>query len=345
MSTQLRLTFNALIVSGILWILQSLGSPAYALQFDFTPEALKTIAFNEVKRTRLCVVNDVRQVKLEERRKRLIANQEESRSLGRTDFANNLESDLAKLESELASVDRDFFRCDGALLLGSEVARLCKRLGWDNGGLCPSLAQARAENKSMPILADSMEKLVTGQVEQDWKLTAPESDLPAATAAVRRGNLQVIFRIGTEPFSLENSDKALARDLEKQFREVNRSHKLRLEDKETMYVPFLSAEVTGANGYAGEIYQTLVGIKNENGYIPLGPALEVSLGARSTLHNVPLNAQAWAELSLFQTIGVVGSKRSGEKDQFLYFFGIETAGLQSLLDQLMAHLRERQSTL
>lgn len=345
MSTQSQLSSQALIFAVFFFVTQSLSSSVYALQFEFTPEALKTIAANEAKRTQLCVVQDVRRAKLEERRKSLIANQEESRSLGRTDFANNLETDLANLETKLASVDRDFFRCDGALLLGSEAARLCKRLGWDKGRFCPSLAQARAENKSMPIIVDSMEKLVTGQAEQTWKSIASEADLPAVTASVRRGNLQVIFRVGTEAFAIGNSETALTRDLEKKFREVNRSHKIKLENKETIYVPFLSAEVTGANGYAGEIYQTLVGIKDENGFTPLGPALEVSSDSRSTVHSVPLNAQDWADLSLFQAVGVVGSKRDGDKDEFLYFFGIETTGLQFLLDQLISQLRERQSSL
>ncbi|HXV73156.1 MAG TPA: hypothetical protein VD713_00340, partial [Sphingomonadales bacterium] len=309
-------------------------NPAHAIRYEFTPQALEAITDNEMRRTQLCVVSDIRKAKLEAERQKLIADQEEARGLGRLDLASTLDTDLAKIETELAAVERDFFRCDGAFLLGPQAAQLCKRLGWKKGVLCPSLAQARTKGKNIPLIVDSMEKLVTGQGQQAWQVTVnPVALGPGgrfAGAAVRRGNLQVLFRVGAEAFPIGGGNDAVPRDIEKQLHNVNHSHGIALGDDTAIYVPFLSAEMVGANGFAGETFQTLVGIRGEEGYVPLGPAVPVSIETKSTSHGVPLDAKAWAELPMFQVIGIVGSKRVGDKDEFLYFIGAETLGLQPL---------------
>jgi len=318
---------------------------AEAIRFEFTAGALKIISDNELRRTQLCVVNDVRLSRLEAKRKALQADQETAQGMGRADLAKALDIDLAKVETDLAEVERNFFRCDGAFLLGPLAQNLCAKIGAGQGTLCPALANAKAEGQALSQVVGTLENLVTGQAEQGWRMAdnpgALGPDGRLAGAVVRRGNLQVAFRIGAEDFPIGKAPDAIPRDLEKRLREVNRTNRIALEGDGVLYVPFLSAEVSGASGFAGETFQTLVGIRGAEGYVPLGPAVPVSIEAKATSHGVPLDGSAWATLPAFEVIGIVASKRVGDKDEFLYFIGIETLGLQPLLDQLMTEYRGR----
>jgi hypothetical protein len=318
---------------------------AYAISFEFTPQALNAIADNEKRRTQVCVVNDIRQPRLEAKRKELLDNQQTARGMGRNDLADAMETDLAKIETELAEVGGNLARCGGAFLLGPQVEDLCRQLGGDQGTVCPAIAQAKASGQALVTMADSIERLVTGQGEQGWQITETPGVLTPdgrrAVAAVRRGNLQVAFRIGAERFATGKAEDAVPNDVEGRLREVNRSHGIWLREDNIIYVPFLSADVFGASGFAGETFQTLVGVKGAEGYVPLGPPVPVSILDKVAAHGVPLDATAWASLPTYDVIGIVGSRRVGDKDEFLYFIGIETQGIQPLMDQLMAQYRSQ----
>lgn len=337
---------QVLVLALALAVLLVGAKPVRAMKYEFTTEALNAITGNELRRTKLCVVNDIRSSRLQAARKGLLQDQDDAHRLGRLDFAKSLDTDLAKVETELAEVTGNFSRCDGAFLLGPKARELCKKLGPKKGTLCPALASAKAEGAGIPQIVETMESLVTGQGEQAWQIVndpdALGPDGRTIGAAVRRGNLQVAFRVGALHFPMGSAADAVPRDMEKQLKDVNRGHGLWLREDDAIFVPFLTAEVSGATGFAGETFQTLVGVKAAEGYVPLGPAVPVSIEAKATSHGVPLDAKAWADLPSFEVIGILGSKRSGDADEFLYFIGLETLGIQPMLDQLMAELRGRQ---
>lgn len=321
-------------------------APAAAqnIRFDFTEQSLTALSNNETRRSRMCVANTAKLAKLREGKNRIEADAAEARELGRPDLARTFERDLGALEREIAEVQDDLQLCANAFFVKPIVANLCGQLGEAGGSLCESFRESEAAENPDPRFADDLQKLVTLQAAVPWAMReAPELTSPDGRqirATVRRGNLQVSYRIGAHGFVIADPPEEQNQQLVQSLKNVNATHGIDLTREGYVYAPFIEVNAFGGVGLAGETHQALVGIKGEEPFVQLTPPAPVSHETGVASHTLPLTFEAWQRLPQFDMIGVVGTRRvpggEGEEpqDRYLYFLGLETQGLKPLLDEL-----------
>lgn len=325
-------------------LLGTAPAAAQKIRFDFTEQALTALTNNESRRTRMCVANTAKLAKLRGGRERIEADAAEARELGRPDLARTFERDLEALEREIAEVRADLQLCGNAFFVAPIVAGLCQRLGETGGPLCADFRNAREAGEPDPRFVADLQKLITGQAAVPWAvreaaaLTSPDGRQIRAT--VRRGNYQVSFRIGAEGYVIADPPEEQNQQLVQALKNVNASHGFNLTREGFIYAPFIEVNAFGGVGLAGETHQALVGKIGDQPFVSLTPPVPVSHETGVATHKLPLTFEAWQRLPQFDMIGVVGTRRvaggEGEEpqDEYLYFLGLETAGLKPLLDEL-----------
>lgn len=318
------------------------AGPAYAIDYEFTDDALKAMAGVEEQRTKLCVSLDSQRLVLSNEISTLSKELQQAQDRGDNLEAERLRVELSTLTSEIGAVEEDLTPCQGLVFFRPVAESFCARTPFVEGSLCDIMINELSGPDEQPLFVSNFDELFAPEATLKWRyvadkaLTGPGN--AAAEAGVRKGNMQVRFYIRTEGFDATGTSEE-DRAAVDEVRQIDASHGINLEDDGFVYAPFLVAEMLDGAGQAGETYQVLVVFEEGGELQAISDPKSVLPGQKVARHGIPLDAVPWEKLPQYAGIGIAGLKREGETEEVLYYIGIENDGLADAMVQLMAYYK------